>query len=116
MFTVKLEFNPEKILSERGLNKNGKAQKYFTNEVWKHSDKYVPYHRGGLKSNVQINTNNIVYKMPYARKQFYTNRGNGIDGINKGGLKGSYWTKRAWAIEGDEILNNLANKIGGHIE
>ena len=115
MFTVKINFNPSQVIRARGLNKNGSAQQYFTNEVWKHSDKYVPYERGALKSNVDINSDNLVYRMKYARRQYFTNKGNGIDGINRGGLRGPRWADRCWAIEGNEILKDVASKIGGHL-
>lgn len=115
MFTVKLEFNPEQILSARGLNPNGKAQKYFTNQCINHMDKYIPYRRGGLKNTRIANIDNVVYEMPYARRQFYTNRGNGIDGINHGGLRGPHWSNRMWNSEGDEILRDLAELVGGHL-
>lgn len=115
MFTIKLEFSPEEILNERGLNKNGLAQQYFTKQCYNYMEKYVPYKSGMLRTAVNINIDNLVFTMPYARKQFYTNMGNGTDGINKGGLRGPRWDKRCWNSEGNEILRDVANKVGGHL-
>lgn len=115
MFTVKIDFNPSQVIQARGLNKNGSAQQYFTKQCYNHMEKYVPYKTGMLRTSVNINTDNLVFTMPYARKQFYTNMGNGTDGINKGGLRGPHWSKRMWNNEGNEILNDLANKVGGHL-
>ena len=115
MFKVKINFSPEQLIKARGLNKNGKAQKYFTDQCINHMDKYIPYRRGGLKNTRIANINNVVYEMPYARRQFYTNRGNGIDGINHGGTRGPRWSNRMWNSEGDEILRAVADLVGGHL-
>ena len=59
--TVKIEMQPtQKILLKRGLNKNGKAQQFFTKEVAKHCEPYIPFKTGRLKDT---NTGFTYYKL-----------------------------------------------------
>lgn len=106
---VKLDLDPfEKILSRRDLEEDGEAQLFFANEVAKHCDKYIPYDNGPLKNTKQINPNRITYLQPYAQKQYYENKGNG--------LRGKEWDKRMMADRGKEIVTGVANFIGGKAE
>lgn len=112
---VIIEMQPtQKILLKRYLNNNGSAQAKFSKECAKWMNNYVPYLTGRLKDmNVVVNKNNVTYEAPYARKQFYTNKGNGRQGLNKGGLRGKRWDKRAWADKGDEIVKTISEFVGG---
>lgn len=112
---VRIEMNDTgKILLKRALNKDGKAQEKFTKECAKWMNNYVPYDRGRLKDMmVEIQTSKVIYKAPYARKQYYTNKGNGKQGTALGGLRGKYWAKRAWIDHGDEIVKSIADFVGG---
>ena len=81
---IKLKIDPaDKILLKRNLNRNGKGQQFFTHEVRRR----------------------IEYVQPYARRQYYENRGNG--------LRGSHWTERMWADRGKEIIQSVAAYCGG---
>ena len=113
--TVKIEMQPtQKILLKRALNKNGKAQQFFTKEVAKHCEPYVPFKTGRLKDmSVSIGADQIKYSTPYAKRQYYTNLGNGIGGTNRGGLRGKLWDKRMWVNKGNEIVKSVANLCGG---
>lgn len=103
---VKINIDPnKKILLKRNLNKNGKAQKLFTNEVKRLSDPYVPFDTGELKRNVDVTTNQIIYKSPYAKKQYYKNKGRG--------LRGKQWVSRMWADRGNEIVDTITKFVGG---
>ena len=111
---VKINIDPtQKILLKRNLNKNGKAQRFFTNEVKRLSDPYTPLDTGQLKTNVDIQSNKIIYKLPYAKRQYYENKGLGKDGISRGGLRGKQWVSRMWADRGKEIVNSVAKFAGG---
>ncbi len=79
MAKVRINIDPtDKILLKRKLNRNGKAQKFFTSEVRRVADPYVPYRQGGLKNiQVQVYDDKIHYKAPYAKKQYYENKGYG---------------------------------------
>ena len=115
MTTVKIKMDDtQKILLKRSLNKNGKAQQFFTKEVAKHCESYVPFKTGRLKDmSVSMGVDYIKYSVPYAKKQYYTNAGNGIGGTNRGGLRGKLWDKRMWVNRGNEIVKNVANLCGG---
>ena len=103
---IKLKIDPaDKILLKRNLNRNGKGQQFFTHEVRRLSDPYVPFLSGTLKNTAQELTNRIEYVQPYARRQYYENRGNG--------LRGSHWTERMWAVRGKEIIQSVAAYCGG---
>lgn len=103
---IKLKIDPaDKILLKRNLNRNGRGQQFFTHEVRRLSDPYVPFLSGTLKDTAQELTSRIEYVQPYARRQYYENRGNG--------LRGSHWTERMWADRGKEIIQSVAAYCGG---
>lgn len=102
----------QKILLKRYLNKNGEAQMRFSKECAKEMNNYVPFLTGRLKDwNIQVNRNNVTYDAPYARKQYYTNKGKGIK--NTSGLRGKRWDKRMWGDKGDAIVKTIAEFVGG---
>lgn len=104
----------EKILAKRNLEERGKAQQHFTNEVERMANSYVPFKTGTLKdTQVEISNGKIEYKAPYARKQYYNNSGNGLEGTNKGGMRGKRWIERMWADKGPEIVKSVAKFVGG---
>lgn len=103
---IKLKIDPaDKILLKRNLNRNGKGQQFFTHEVRRLSDPYIPFLNGTLKNTAQELTSRIEYVQPYARRQYYENRGNG--------LRGAHWTERMWADRGKEIIRSVAAYCGG---
>lgn len=103
---VSINLDPtEKILLKRNLNKNGAAQRFFTSEVRRTSDAYVPMDTAVLKNTAVEDVNKITYVQPYAGKQYYENKGQG--------LRGKLWTQRAWADHGKEITESVAKFCGG---
>lgn len=115
MAKVRVNLDPmDAILLKRKLNKNGKAQLFFTHEVRRLSDPYVPFQTGALKNiQVQVYADKIHYKAPYARKQFYENKGYGNQGTSKGGLRGRQWTQRMWSDKGKDVVQSVAKFCGG---
>lgn len=115
MAKVRVNLDPtDAILLKRKLNKNGKAQLFFTQEVRRLSDPYVPFRTGTLKNiQVQVHADKIHYKAPYARKQFYENKGYGNQGTSNGGLRGRQWTQRMWADKGKDVVRSVADFCGG---
>lgn len=106
---IKLQIDPmDKILLKRSLNQNGKGQRFFTHEVRRLSDPYVPFQTGVLKNTASETPTSIIYNTPYARRQYYENKGNG--------LRGKRWTERMWADRGPEIVKSVANYCGGKAE
>lgn len=104
----------QKVLLKRHLNKNGDAQVKFTKEVAKECNNYIPYSTGRLKDMmVVIQPTKIIYNAPYARRQFYNNKGNGRGGTVGGGLRGKRWDKRCWIDHGDKIVKSIADFVGG---
>ncbi|WP_300902239.1 minor capsid protein [uncultured Clostridium sp.] len=114
---VTINFDPtEKVLLKRNLNNNGQAQYFFTNEVARLSEPYIPFQDGDLKNKKLIGNNKITYNMPYAKKQYFTNSGNGKEGSSKGGLRGKLWVKRCWSDHGKDICKSVARFVGGSSE
>lgn len=104
----------QRMLLKRYLNKNGEAQVRFTKEVAKEFNNYIPFKTGRLKDMmVELQPSKIIYNAPYARKQFYNNKGNGKHGLSQGGLRGKRWDRRCWADNGDKIVKSIADFVGG---
>lgn len=62
---------PTSVIKARlGLEPNGKVQSYFTSTCQKHMDKYVPMRLGNLRTNIDVQTDRIIYKSPYAHAQY----------------------------------------------
>ena len=105
------------ILAERGLQSGGRVQRYIDSTVLRLSDPYVPFLSGQLKTSgirgTVIGTGLVVYNTPYARRQYYTNSGNGKQGTARGGLRGRYWFERMKADRGQEIIQKAAEIAGG---
>lgn len=106
MAKIRLQIDPvDRILLKRSLNKNGAGQRFFTHEVRRLSDPYVPFLTGMLKNTATEEVNRITYNTPYARRQYYENPGTG--------LRGPHWTERMWADRGKEIVKAVAEYCGG---
>ena len=106
MAKIRLQIDPvDRILLKRSLNKNGAGQRFFTHEVRRLSDPYVPFLTGMLKNTATEEVNRITYNTPYARRQYYENPGTG--------LRGPHWTERMWADRGREIISATAAYCGG---
>lgn len=63
------------MIQSLGLEESGPVQKFFTNEVWRLSDEYVPFDTGMLKNNVMMDANgtSFTYLSIYAQYQWYGN-------------------------------------------
>lgn len=109
---VKLEILPENLLlAKRSLNKGGKAQIFVDSEVLRCCDSYVPFRTGMLKrsgTTATVKGSGMVhYNTPYARLNYYSNKGNGKEGMNKGGKRGRLWFERMKPDYKDSILNGV---------
>lgn len=104
---VKLQIDPtDKILLRRKLNKNGAGQRFFTHEVRRLSTPYIPRLTGYLSNDSVTETPTMItYNTPYARRQYYEHKGNG--------MRGPEWDKRMWADRGKEIVKATAAYCGG---
>lgn len=110
-------YNINKSIAKRGLETGGRVQQYVDNEVLKLSDPYIPFLSGNLKKSgirhTVIGSGKVRYKTPYARRQYYTNAGRGIQGLSKGGNRGKYWFERMKNDHLNEILDGAAKIAGG---
>ncbi len=106
MARIRLQIDStDRILLKRSLNKNGEGQRLFAHEVRRLSDPYVPKRTGILKNTAIETKTSIIYNTPYARRQYYEHKGDG--------LRGSHWTERMWADRGKEIVLEVAAFCGG---
>lgn len=97
--------NADKILLKRALNQNGAAQRFFTSEVRRNCDPYVPRLTGVMKNTAIEKTDCVIYPQIYSRRQYYENKGSG--------LRGKLWDKRMWADRGKGIVKAVARFAGG---
>lgn len=92
-----------KIKKRLGIEKNGKAQLFLATEATKRMDKYVPKESGVLKDSHDIEPHKITYFQPYARKQFYTNKGKGI--------RGKKWHLKMLSAEKKLLVRDIENYV-----
>lgn len=102
------------ILERRGLIEGGRVQQALDNQVLTDCAPRVPRLTGVLEESGQLNTvvgsGLVVFKTPYAKKQYYENNGNGLDP-----MRGRLWFERAKA---DHLMNwaeLVANESGGKV-
>ncbi len=98
--------NKEIIKKRLGIEVNGEAQRYFTNECYRRMDKYVPKKTGNLRTIVDVRINDITYEMPYAEKQYFTLFSN----YTTPGT-GPYWDKKMVSAEGDLLVKDMEKFI-----
>lgn len=109
---AELVWNPD--FSQKQTKKFTSAQKIVDSEVLRKCDPYVPMSTGMLKKSgilgTVVGSGEVIYIAPYARLQYYTNSGNGRQGVNKHNshnykcLRGSFWFERMKANHKNEIL------------
>lgn len=130
--SVNVEMKPvSKIIAELGIDESGRVSQYFTTLCVRYMDKYVPYENGGLRNNIDIGPDYVVYKSPDAHYQYVgelyvdpiTGKGSfynpsyghwsrpGVAKIASGiplnyhtAGTGSYWDKKMWTAEGQDVI------------
>lgn len=111
-----ITFSPN--FADNAEKKFERTQKYIDSEVLRLSEPYVPKRTGKLIesgiSGTVIGSGVVEYTAPYAKEQYYTNAGRGMDGLNAAhsakGLRGAFPFERMKADHGDEIIEG-AKKI-----
>lgn len=127
----------DKIKKRLGVEPNGRIQKFLTNTCYLHMDKYVPYEIGNLRTNVDVQSDKIIYESPYARYQYHGKKmvmENGKSAYyspdygfwsKKGGKKtltdedliyhtsgtGSYWDRKMVSAEMNKVVKEVQNEI-----
>ena len=107
---VRVSIKPAKeILAQRGLEPGGRVQKYIDEAVIDFCEPYVPYDTGALKESPRTCSppggGQVVYGVPYARRQYYENKGDG-------GLRGARWFDRMKADRLEDIVRGANDEIG----
>ena len=103
---VKVRLDPASaILAKRKLGKGGQAQRYMVSEVRRKTDPYVPFLNGPLKNTAVEHENSIEYVTPYARRQYYEHKGDGLRGRECGQTEARR-LPRVWLIILEEKQND----------
>lgn len=122
--SVKVDLNTAKIMKQRGLGGDHRAQVFLASEVKRLSDPYVPMQQGLLKNRADISSDGstLTYTQPYAHYQYYgeamagrapkkyTGKGLTYHGAP---MRGPRWDKRMMADKSGEVVKNLKTYIGG---
>lgn len=99
MFDIRIDMDDVgQILRNHGLQDGGPVQKFFTSELMRLSDPYVPFRSGPLKNSVHPSQewDSIIYNTPYARYHWFGKLM--VDPITKKGAfydprSGRYWSR-----------------------
>lgn len=105
-----LKMQPTSVIKARlGIEPGGKVHAFFTETCYKAMDKYVPMDEGNLRTNVDIQTDKIVYESPYARYQYYGMREDGTHVVKNYTTPGTgpYWDNRMWTAEGTDVIRQV---------
>ena len=74
MFTVDITFNGAlAVMQGRGLDEGGKVQRFFSSEVMRTSNPYLPFKEGALQASARVTDDGegIIYDTPYARYHWF---------------------------------------------
>lgn len=95
------DFNGKKIIDKFGMQEGGKTELFLANSCFRRMQKYVPFDTGALSTTATIKAGSVTYEVPYAHKQYTTNKGKGI--------RGKYWDKKMIANERDVLTREVEN-------
>ena len=99
-YTLK-DFNSKKIIDKFGMQEGGKTELFLANDCFRRMQKYVPFDTGALSTTATVRPGSVTYEVPYAHKQYTTNKGKGI--------RGKYWDKKMIANERDVLTREVEN-------
>lgn len=105
------KFDIVKSLKRRGLEKNGRVQKFIDSEVIRLCDPLVPVRSHVMRQSAirstKIGSGLVTYDTPYARRQYYENTGRWQQG-----QRGKLWFERMKAAHKDTIIKG-AKRVAG---
>lgn len=101
-YTLK-DFDGKKIVDKYGMQENGDTQLFLANTCFRRMQKYVPFDTGALSTTVTVKPGSVTYELPYAHKQYTTNKGKGI--------RGKYWDKRMVSAEKELIVKEVEEYV-----
>ena len=102
------DFDKNKIVSKFEMQKGGDTQLFLANTCFRRMQKYVPFQTGALSITATVEPGKVTYELPYAYKQYTTNKGKGI--------RGKYWDKKMVNNEKELIVKEVeayAKKMKG---
>lgn len=97
------DFEKGQIVDKFGMQNGGKADLFLANTCFRRMTKYVPWDTGTLATTVTVKPNSVTYEVPYAHKQYTTNKGKGI--------RGKYWDKKMVNNEKDIIAKEVESYV-----
>lgn len=103
------DFDKSKIVDKYGMQDGGDTQLFLANTCFRRMHKYVPFDTGTLASTVTVKPGSVTYEVPYAHKQYTTNKGKGV--------RGKYWDRKMVSNEKDIIIKEVeeyAKKMKGN--
>lgn len=105
--TVKVTMpSARQMIAARGLEAGGRVEAYVAEQVIALCRPYVPRDTGRLESSGAVRSGAAIWDAPYARRQYYENKGTN-------GLRGPRWAQRMWMDRGREIVRGAAQMAGG---
>lgn len=121
-------YSLQQSLANRGLEAQGRAQKFLDNEVLKTSEPYIPMDTGALKQSgingTVVGSGKLVYNSPYARYQYYgklmvgkapkTLTNTPLNYHSGDSKRGAFWFERAKADHLEKWIRGTAQAVGGH--
>lgn len=109
-----VEYDLQKVMSNRGLEAQGRVQRFIDTQVLQLSAPMVPKDQNTLIEsgivNTQIGSGEVKYRTPYARRWYYMPAS-----FQGAPMRGNYWFERMKQQYKEQILKgalNEANKTG----
>lgn len=128
----------EEIIKQKGLEPGGKVQLAFAESLLFYGDKRTPKQENSLLNSAEVKSGNLInsvevksggreiyYPGPYARYLWY---GVAMEGkppmhptnrplqFQESPTRGEKWLIRTWQDDGNKILQELANMVGGKVK
>lgn len=101
-YTLK-DFDKKEIINKFNLQDGGNVNLFLANTCFRRMSKYVPKDTGALMTTVTVKPKKIIYEVPYAHKQYVSNKGKGI--------RGKYWDKKMWNNERQIVAKEVSEYI-----
>ena len=106
------------IKAKLGINPSGKVQAFFTDACARYMEPYIPMREGNLRKIKDIQPTHITYESPYASYQYYGKRKDKTHVVNPENYTtkgtGTYWDKKMWNVEKENVLNEVRDYMKYH--
>lgn len=105
MLTVKVSFDmTDAIIKRKGIENFGPVHNRINNIILSYCEPYIPKRSGALIASGKSGVGSVSWSVPYAKKQYYENKGRG--------LRGRLWFDRMWASRKGEIMAEVNRSEG----